>query len=270
LCSLRLFALKNLYSSVLLYDYAFGKAIAKIMDPEHKESKRNQKQSQEYKQVEKLARKAAPQPSIPLRASAHPSARAAVRRRYPRRFIDLEQVTHLDVTRVPTLPQRSQASPDPTSLTGAEVSPRRTDDLPTEHIFCNVEGNVTIDEIDTFPADVQAQLRPRSRRVTDELSFLPDLDTLPVSSFRGEQEEVSQQVGRRQWVATQLSTGIRRTVQPQDFVTWRGFDSVRWWLISPGRLELLLCLIGAFVLICVTSFFIVVIMVSLGLLKPSM
>lgn len=242
-----------------------------IMYPEHKESKRNQKQSQEYGQVETLAHKPARQSSIPLRASAHPSAHAAVRSKYLRRFTDLEQVTHLDVTRVPTLPQRAVAGPDPISLIGSEIAPRRTDDLPTEHIFCNVEGVVTIDEIDTFPADVQARLQPRLRRITDELSLLPDLDMLPVASFRhnsqDQPEDASEQVKARQQVARQLSIGIGRTVQPQELATWHGFDNVRWWLIAPGRLEFLLCIIGAFVLTCITSFFVVVIMVSLGLLK---
>jgi hypothetical protein len=239
------------------------------MYPEHKASKQNEKQSQEYQWVETVARKPALQSNIPPRASARPSALAAVRSKYPRRFTDLEQVTHLDVTRVPTLPQKAEARPDLTDPIGSGISPRKTDDLPTEHIFCNIEGKVTFDEIDTFPPDVQAQLRPRLYRATDELSPLSDLDTLPVSSFQNKQAEVSPQVKTRQWTATQLPNGIGRTVPPQGFsTTWHGFDSVRWWLISPGRLEFLLCLIGALVLICITSFFMVVLMVSLGLLRP--
>ena len=96
-----------------------------------------------YNETEPPAR----QSNVPLRASAHPSASAAVRPRYPRGLSDLERVTHLDVTRLPTLPQRSEAV-------------GKTRDPITEDNVRDIEHILAIDEIATFPPDVQARRRP--------------------------------------------------------------------------------------------------------------
>ncbi len=179
--------------------------------------------------------------NIPLRASAHPSALAPVRLRYPRGLHDLERVTHLDVTRLPTLPQRSEAV-------------RKTHDPITEDNVRDIEHILAIDEIDTFPPDVQARLRPRLKSAAHEPSTLSDMDTWPTSS-----------VQRQQLTATQLPTDVGQITQPQGASTWHYVDNVRWWLLSPGRLEFVLCIIGVIVLICVTSLFLLAITLSLGL-----
>lgn len=139
-----------------------------------------------------------------------------------------------------------------------------TDDKLTERIFRNIEDVVPIDEIDTLP-DVQERLRVRLKRGAGGLSTVSEVNTVPDSAIEG-QEEVSSQAEIRRLAAAQLPTGIGQTVQAQGFFIWCFFDNVRWWLLYPGRLELLLWFIGVFVLICVTVFFMLALIVSLGLL----
>lgn len=181
------------------------------------------------------------QSNIPLRASAHPSAIAAVRPRYPRGLNDLERVTHLDVTRLPTLPQRSGPV-------------WKTHDPITEDNVRDIEDILSIDELDMFPPDTQARLRSGLKSAAHESSTLSDVDTRPISSVQG-----------KQLAATRLPTDIGQITQPQGGSTWHCVDKVRWWLLSPGRLEFVLCVIGVIVLICVTSLFLLAITLSLGL-----
>jgi hypothetical protein len=192
-----------------------------------------------YNETEPPAR----QSNVPLRASAHPSALAAVRPRYPRGLNDLERVTHLDVSRLPTLPQRSEAV-------------RKTHDPITEDNVRDIEHILAIDEIDTFPPDVQARLRPRLRRAAYDPSTLSDMDTWPTSSVQG-----------MHLAARRLPTDVGQITQSQGGSTWHYVDKVRWWLLSPGRLEFVLCIIGVIVLIGVTSLFLLAIALSLGVFK---
>jgi hypothetical protein len=184
--------------------------------------------------------------NIPPRASAHPSAIAAVRPKYPRSFSDQQRITPFD-----------GISPNLPVLTRSAVSQRRTDDLLTEHIFRAVEDPVPIDEIDTHPPDVQARLRPESQRSAYEP--VSQVDTLPTSFVYGKQGAAYPRVETRQWTPTQLPDGVGQTAQPHRFSIKHCLDNVRWWLLFPGRLEFLLWLIGAIVLVCLTSCFLLMI-----------
>jgi hypothetical protein len=247
--------------------------MAKIMHSGHKESEQDEKQSysQGHGYVETLERKPTLQPGIPLRASAHPSALAAVRPKYPRSSIDLERITHLDVAGLPTLPQSTGSLPPGVTANPTKgpvksgVSQRKTDDLFIEPTFHNKDDIVPIDEIDTHPPDIQMGRGSGLKQAASDPSTLLGMDTLPVVSLERRTEETSQQVRPRQLAATQLPIGLEQTAQPQEFFTGHYFDNVCWWLLSPGRLEFLLCLIGGIVLVCLTSFFLLIVMVNLGL-----
>jgi hypothetical protein len=233
---------RNLQSPIWWYGYAFGKARAKIMRTGHNESGHNEKHSLEDEHVETLERKPAQISNIPPRASAHPSAHAAVRPKYLHSVSDQQRITPFD-----------GVSSDPIGLTGS--TQRRTEDLLTEHIFHNTEDIVPIDEMDTFPPDAQARLRPASKRSAYE--SVSQVDTVPISCAQGKQAEIYPPVGTRSW--GELPNGIRQRAQPQGFSIEHYIDNVRWWLLFPGRLEFLLWLSGAIVLVFLTSFFLLVI-----------
>lgn len=256
-CSLRLFALRvaETYTHQSCGMAMFLERFAKIMYPGHKEDEQNEKQyySEEYWQFETLTRKSAPQPGVPPRALLHPSELPIVRPKNTRRLSNQEQITPFDGL---------GTGLDSTDLAELEISPRRTDDLLTQHIFHNVEDSVPIDEIGTLPPNVQAQLH--RTEAAYEPSTLPEIDPLSTISLQREREEVFSQVETQQLAAARLPTGIEKAAQSQEFSSWHGFDKVCWWLLSPGQLEFLLWFIGVIVLVCLTSFFLLVIMVSLG------
>lgn len=247
--------------------------MAKTMRSGYKEVAQNEERyySEEYWRDQKLARKPALASAIPPRTSAHPSAIAAIRPNYSRRFIDLERAIHLDVARLPTLSQKPGVAerliPDgrvhPVYSIEPEASRRRTDDLLTEHIFHNIEKIVSIDEIDTLPPDVQARLRPRLsrlKRATHEQSTFSEVDTLPTPSIQQIQAGDAQQRAK-----LAFTNGVEGTTQQRKISIRHLCDDMRWWLIYPGRIEFLLWLIGIIVLICVTALFVLVATVSMGL-----
>jgi hypothetical protein len=233
---------RNLHSPIWWYGYAFGKARAKIMHIGQNESGHNEKDSQEYQHIETPERKPAQISNIPPRASAHPFAHAAVRPKYLHSVSDQQRITPFD-----------GVSSGPLGLTGS--TQRRTDDLLTEAIFRNTEDIVPIDEIDTFPPDAQARLRAESKRAAYEP--VSQADTLPISCVQGKQGEVYPPVRSQSW--GEPPNGIGQIAQPRGFSIGHYVDNVRWWLLSPGRLEFLLWLIGVIVLVFLTSFFLLVI-----------
>jgi hypothetical protein len=242
--------------------------MVKTMHARYKETQ--QKEVRRYSETDwrdqKPVRKPVPKSSIPARASAHPSAITAVRPKYLHRFTDVERVTHLDVTRLPTLPQKSDVVETmPGNYQSSTTSQRRTDDLLTEHILRNVEDLVSIDEIDTLPPGIQARLRPQLKKADHEISPLSEVDTLPNISLQSQQEEVAQQYSNPQSASIQLLNGIEDILQPRKKSIWYVSDNLRWWLLYPGRLEFLLWLIGVIVLICVTGLFVFIATVSMGL-----
>src|SRR5437764_303327 len=177
-------------------------------------SEQNEEHSQDDQPTEKLARTSAQKSSIPPRASAHPSAIAAVRPKYPRSVSDQERITPFD-----------GISSYPTELMRSVVSPRRTDEILTEHLFRHLEGVVPIDELDTAPPDVQARHRPGSKRSTYEP--VSQVDASPTSFVRGKQGEGYPRVETRQWTTTPLPDGIGQRAQRQRFSIMHYLDNGR-------------------------------------------
>jgi hypothetical protein len=91
------------------------------------------------------------------------------------------------------------------------------------------------------------------------------MDTLPTSSVQGREVGFFSPVETQQLSAMRLPTGMVPMAQPREFFLRRYLDDVRWWLLYPGRLEFIFWLIGVIVLVCLTSFFLLVVTVSLGL-----
>jgi hypothetical protein len=243
--------------------------MTKIMRSEYQASEQealHRKEKHPYSEEYWLIDTATPNPElapdIAPRSSAYRSAGAAVRSGYPRSHQG--RVPRFDITRLPTLPQKSYTNPDTTGLAGSRVSQPKTDDL-TEQIFQNIEGLLSIDEIGTFPPDVQARLHAGLKKaVSYDTSMHSDRYTSPVSSLKRKQEEASQEFENGQRVTTPLPDNIEQIVQLSGFSIEDWWDSVRWWLLSPGRLEFVLWLIGAIILVFLTSIFLLVVVLSLG------
>ena len=207
------------------------------------ESGHNERASKEYQDSETLPQIPAQKRSnIPPRASAHPSALVAVRPKYPRSVSDQQRVTPFD-----------GITSNPPGLTRS--AQRKTDDLLIEPIVHNRGDSIPIDGMDTFPPDTQAQLRPGSKRAAYEP--ISQADTWPVSSIQGKQAEVSPPVATQP--QGEPPHGFRQIARPQGFSLEHYVDNVRWWLLFPGRLEFLLWLTGAIVLVFLTSCFLLVI-----------
>jgi hypothetical protein len=181
-----------------------------------------------YRQNEKAAPKPVLQSNIPARASAHPSAIASVQPRYRHRFTGLERATHLDVTRVPTLPQAW----DRASSLGKIAHP-------TGHAV---------------------------RDVAHERAMLADVDTIPNALVQRKREDVLLEVAeqREQPLANMYAGTVAKTTRRRTFCNWHYVDDVRWWLLYPGRLEFLLWLVGVLVLISVTGLFVLMVTMSMA------
>jgi len=212
------------------------------MRNEHNTSEHNERISQESLDVDTSKQKSIHMSNIPPRASAHPSALAAVRPKYPRSASDQERITPFD-----------GITSNPLELT--RLAQRKTEDLPSEPIFYDRGDIVPIDEIDTRPPDAPAQLRARSQVAAYEPISL--IDTLPTSSIQGKQ------AGAYPSSTTQsranLPHDVRPVARPRGFSLERCVDNVRWWLLFPGRLEFVLWLVGAIALVLLTSFFLLII-----------
>lgn len=206
------------------------------------ESEHDESISQYCQDVDTLKRKSVRISPIPPRASAHPSALAAVQPKYPRSVSDRQQITPFD-----------GVSFDPIELT--RLPQRRTTDLLAEHIVHNTEDMVPIDELDTTPPVTRSQPLSESQRTVYE--SVSQMDTLPISAVQRKQGEGYSPIKTRP--LGELPYDVRQMAQMRKFSLERYVDDVRWWLLFPGRLEFLLWLIGAITLVCLTSFFLLII-----------
>jgi hypothetical protein len=103
------------------------------------------------------------------------------------------------------------------------------------------------------------------------LTLPQDAVVRPVGKMRKITEEIVPE--RIAW-ATHVKGGRNAKISSGD-VLWNGqerqnerlFDVVRWWLLYPGRLEFLCWVVGAIMLICMTSLFVLFLAVHLELLS---
>lgn len=186
------------------------------------------------------ARRSPSLPVIPARASAHPEAVVKARPRYLRWTSDLGQE---DITRLPTVPQSGTLWQFETPRYAAESS------------LASLTLAITDTNLVAWPASpgaatIQTGKGPQSPRedydpIVARLyeHHVDDIDTVPplLSSPLAQ---------RRPWIPF---------LHP--------VESMRWWLIQPGRLEFLIWLCGTILLIGLTVVFVLFVLSSFGYLS---
>ncbi len=225
-----------------------------------------------------------PSSPIPPRTSAHPEAIAHVRSRPP--LSDDPPSVH-DVTRLPTLPQNSvrsrfsaqevQRHELPVFSWGAIQEATPPSLAPQSHRLDPVtpppdlyRGHAQSTR-PTAPLHILPELSPSARVSIDELNTLPPeaaalMRTGRVPHARSERSSREQHLARLDTVVSPTASSKDRTSRSAEakpgaalFPGW--LDSVRWWLLRPGRLEFLMGLGGTLLLVILTLCFALVIAV---------
>ena len=206
----------------------------------HNQSEHNAINSQDYELVETLKRKAAQLAKIPPRASAHPSALASVQPRYTRHLNDHQLITPFDGVTID-------------SIELAPSTQRSTDDLDADNLFENIAHLASIDELDTFPQGTRSH-----SQIAAERNTVAQIDTLLTPAVQNQSGSNHAPLSTRP--LGELPRNLGQLAQSPGFSLERWVDDIRWWLVFPGRLEFLLWLVGAIILVCLTSFFLMVVM----------
>lgn len=182
--------------------------------------------------------------TIPPRASAHPSDVVKVRPRYPRAYSSTETLER-DVTRIPTMPPTAAIWQYETPQYEAESSLSSLSLAISEATRLHSQ---TIDELDTSPPlPDHPTLARRNRNSKRPLIAGQEID-------RTEIKTTPEFVGRQEAIDTSVS---------------RPFDRFRWWLLAPGRIELILWICGTVLLICITGLLVFILAVSTGFVHSS-
>ncbi len=222
-----------------------------------------------------------PRTPIPARASAHaPTQRT-------RRTAKLSEES--DMTEIPTMPPPLSPTIDELDTVPPQLSPAVTKRSATP-------PQPTIDELDTTPQlspslDRQITVPPQRSPAIDELATKPqqrkETSTVqkdaglfiqqhsPIASVSpatvesillkraAEGTSWTTAQGKDSWLAQRIASkegdGKRKRFNP--------FDSLRWWLLYPGRIEFLLWLNGAIVLVVVTFLLFFATTLSMGWLN---
>ena len=153
-------------------------------------------------------------------------------------------------------------------------------DLPAHDYYGLQLPSVDISELTTRPSSTVSLLR-QTQKLRDEYYVAPpDIDdvieadtvlssavTLGVSpSLIVEESPSSHAIGNNLLV----SAGIRHRGKQQEYrpsFALHPLDRVRWWLLYPGRLELLLWIVGTALLVAITCVLVFVTTISLGIVS---
>src|SRR5579883_254089 len=210
--------------------------------------------------TERVPSTPSPVTPIPLRASAHPQDSIKARPLHVRRAMISSDLDEVDLTRIPTLPERTR----PRSRMQFAQTPAG---LP-----------LAIDEIDTL-APVKPS-RPGKPRILP--SSEPDLTTAITLPQRQLEPDVTtattQPQERLEPDVTAVPTfpqrrlrfdpdGGQERASLRTVLSWP-LDRLRWWLLLPGRIEFLLWLSGTVILLCITSVFAFFMAASLNIVYP--
>lgn len=185
------------------------------------------------------ARRSPPLPAIPARASAYPAAVVKVRPRYPRWTEALEQE---DITRIPTVPQSEAIWQFETPHYAAESS----------------LSSLTLAITDTNLVAMPAVSRTTKIQQTKSVQQPRERDYAIVARLR------EHHVADVDTVPPLLSSPLAQRSPKASIL--HPIESIRWWLIQPGRLEFLLWLFGTILLIGLTVVFVLFVLSSLGFL----
>ncbi len=184
---------------------------------------------------------APPTTTIPPRASAHPSDVVKVRPRYPRAYSSSIETLDRDVTRIPTMPPKAAIWQYETAQYEAESSLSSLSLAISESTRLQ---SPAIDELDTSPPMPDSLLERKNRN--GKHSYPP-----PTSQGidRTEIKTAPEFVGQQGAIEAAVS---------------RPFNRFRWWLLVPGRIELILWICGTVLLICITGLLVFILAVSTG------
>ncbi|WP_126552038.1 hypothetical protein [Dictyobacter kobayashii] len=180
------------------------------------------------------ARRSPSLPAIPARASAHPADVIKVRPRYPRLSAELEQE---DVTRIPTMPQSRAIWQFETPRFAAESSLASLTLAITDATLMAIPAIPGHTVVQRQKSTEPLQEQKNSIIVRLQEHDIADVDTVPPL------------------ISYPLEKHAAR-VHP--------IESIRWWLIQPGRLEFLLWLLGTTLLVGLTVLFVLFVLSSLG------
>lgn len=195
---------------------------------------------------------------IPPRASAYPDAVVKVRPRYSRA---LQEGSKQDITTIATVPPVMWQYETPNYEVESSLSSLS---LVVDDVASPVPLSPAIDELDTLPPVTQATVSHiadldtvppsmlpgavRTRKLTAELD-IAELPTVPTKKAPLHQ-------GRSIFVLLSLFYARyqeKKSLRQKSYTLhFNILDRVRWWLLSPGRLEFLLWLCGTVVLLVIT------------------
>jgi hypothetical protein len=165
-----------------------------------------------------------PAKPIPLRASTHPEAVAKVSSRYSRISDQVE-----DLTRRPTVPQLQSSPSAARSFNPMTPIPSMSDVVPLTAIYPGLHSV-------HHPAQLPAVKRSSSSSRQALALARPVVRAQP------------RDIGEINTYPPLLSNtpAVRRGL-------WRPVDALRWWLLAPGRLEIIIWSIGVIILLLVTA-----------------
>lgn len=179
--------------------------------------------------------------TVPPRASAYPSDVVKVRPRYPRAY-SVTETLERDVTRIPTMPPAVAIWQYETPQYEAESS---LSSLSLAISEATRLRSPAIDELDTSPPVPDTPSLEEKKRDSKH-KYAP---TLSSWIDRTEVKTTPEYVGPQEALDASVSSP---------------FDRFRWWLLLPGRIELILWICGTLVLICVTGLLVFMLAVSSG------
>ncbi len=187
------------------------------------------------------ARRTPPTTTIPPRASAYPTDVVKVRPRYPRTYVGTG-ILERDVTRIPTMPPTAAIWQYETPQYEAESS---LSSLSLAISEATRVHNPSIDELDTSPPPLDFHTlggRNRSAKRKYPPTASQEIDRTKIKTTP-------------EFVGQQEASGVSISSP---------FDQFRWWLLLPGRIELLLWICGTVLLLCVTGFLVFMLAISTG------
>lgn len=226
--------------------------------------------------TERVTSTPSPMTPIPPRASAHPQDSIKARPLHVRRAMISSDLDEVDLTRIPTLPERARLR---SWMQPAQVSaslPLAIDEIDTlapvtqsrpgtSHVLPSSEPDVTTaitlpqrqlqSDVTTATTQPQERLQPDVTMATTQPQerLLPDLTAVPTLP---------------QWRLRSDVDGVQERASLRTVLSWP-LDRLRWWLLLPGRIEFLLWLSGTVLLLCITSVFAFFMAASLNFVYPS-
>jgi hypothetical protein len=223
--------------------------MAKIF--EYDQSRTKERRTRPDARAQRMQRVSTSVRPIPRRASASSSKAVRVRTRYSRHYTE---VTEGDITRLPTIPRSATWQYEEEAEYEGDQGDQGGQEDPD--LFLPVEYSPllsalpSIDELDTLP--------PQKVRMSSEMDAVVEADTIMDDTLQVVSSSstdgalyalpVEDVVDVALTVRARALLGRKRSIEDRPAFIHNPLDYMRWWLLSPGRLEFLFWLGGAVVL----------------------